>query len=383
VVAVRRRQLSPVVADGGLAVLLAVFTQVELALADQVDGPMVVQSLAFASMTLAVAWRRSAPQVAGVLAGAGLAVQTVTGNAEVVGGFLALLIVMYSVASYQRLRPALVAGGVVLAGVFVYPLVNDLNVADEIGNAAIFLGAWGLGRAVRSRQLRAMEAQERMAAMERDREEQLRAVLSDERARIARELHDIVAHGVSLMTLQAGAARQTVDRDAHRAKELLQLAEGQGRQALAEMQRLLCVLRRGDEGGPGDGSPVGLHAVADLVEEVRRTGIAVGYRVEGEQRQLAPGLEVSGYRIVQEALTNVVKHARASRAEVLVRYAPDHLELVITDDGRGADGGTPAGGHGLVGMRERAALFGGAFEVGCVPPHGWRVRACIPEAAGP
>jgi signal transduction histidine kinase len=261
--------------------------------------------------------------------------------------------------------------------------VNDLNVADEIGNAAIFLGAWGLGRAVRSRQLRAVEAQERMAAMERDREEQLRAVLSDERARIARELHDIVAHGVSLMTLQAGAARQTVDRDARRAKELLQLAEGQGRQALAEMQRLLCVLRRGDESGTGDGSPVALPAVAELVEEVRRTGTAVDYRVEGEPRQLAPGLEVSGYRIVQEALTNVVKHARATRVEVLVRFGPDHLELVVTDDGRGAGGGPPAGGHGLVGMRERAALFGGALEAGRVPPHGWRVRACIPAAAGP
>jgi signal transduction histidine kinase len=312
------------------------------------------------------------------MSGAGLAAQTLAGDAEVVGGFLALLIVMYSVASYQALRPALIGGGLVLAGVFTYPFVNDLSWADEVGNAAIFLGAWGLGRAVRSRQIRALKAQECIVGMEREVEEQLRAVVFEERARIARELHDVVAHGVSLMTLQAGAARHTVDRDVGRAKELLQVAEEQGRQALAEMQRLLGVLRRGDETVRDDVHALSLADVRDLVADVRRAGTLVDYRVEGEVRSLAAGLELSAYRIVQEALTNVVKHANASHANVLVRYEPDHLALVITDDGRGTDPVPRSGGHGLVGMRERAALFGGALEAGPTAPGGWAVRARIP-----
>jgi signal transduction histidine kinase len=300
----------------------------------------------------------------------------------VVGGFVALLIVMYSVASYASLRKALLGGALVLLGVFTYPLVNDLTFADEVGNLAIFIGAWALGRSVRSRQLRAVEAENRVVAVERDREQRLRAVIADERGRISRELHDVVAHGVSVMVLQAGAARQTLDRDTGKVRQLLLTIEQMGRQSLDEMHRLLGILRRADDDltlAP----PLTLGSIPGLLDDVQQTGLAVRYRIEGDQRPLPPGLEVSAYRIVQEALTNTIKHADAGHAEVVLRYGADDLELTITDDGRGADRGPGPGRHGLIGMRERAQLFGGSVTAGAAEPKGWRVRAILPIGGSP
>jgi signal transduction histidine kinase len=265
----------------------------------------------------------------------------------------------------------------VLLGVFTYPLVNNVNFADEVGNLAIFLGAWVLGRAVRSRQLRAVEAENHVVVLEQEREQTMRAVIADERARIARELHDIVAHGVSVMVLQAGAARQTLDRDPGKVRQLLLTVEQMGRQSLEEMHRLLGVLRRSDDDltlAP----PLTLSAIGQLFDDVRKTGLTVDFRIEGDQRSLAPGLEVSAYRIVQEALTNTIKHADAAHIDVVLRYGTDALELTVTDDGHGSDRGDGPGGHGLIGMRERAELFGGTIAAGPAEPRGWRVTARLP-----
>lgn len=176
---------TPRTADAVLALLLTVLAQIELLLADVVEGPMLLQSLSFMAMTASVAWRRSFPLLAATLAAAGLATQTVGGDAEVVGGFLALIIVTYSVASYAALKPALVGGALMLAAVFLYPFLRGVSFADEVGNAAIFVGAWGLGRMVRSRQGRALHAQALLEAAEREHLERTRQIVSEERARIA------------------------------------------------------------------------------------------------------------------------------------------------------------------------------------------------------
>lgn len=370
------RRWTPVTSDVVLAVLLTLLAQVELLLADVVEGPRVVQSVSFMAMTIAVAWRRSFPLAAALLAAAGLAVQTVAGDAEVVGGFLALAVVTYSVASYAPLVPAIAGGIAILAAVLLYPFLGDVNFADEVGNAAIFIGTWGLGRLVRARQLRALHAQLQLETAEREHEDQVRTILTEERNRIARELHDIVAHGVSLMVLQSGAARHTIDRDSTKAKEILTTAEGQGRQALVEMQRMLGVLR-----GPDTARLEERHTIASigqLVDELRTAGLTVDHHVGGERRPLAPGLEMSAYRIVQEATTNIIKHAEANRVDIAIHYGKDELTLTVRDDGRaGTQPGTGVG-HGLIGMQERAALFGGSLTAGRVGGGLWSVVARLP-----
>lgn len=377
----RWRALPPGMRDGSFAVLLTFVTQVELLAADVVEGPLVVHSGAFAAITASVAWRRAKPLLAAGLAGAGLVAQTLTGDAEVVGGFIALLVTTYSVASYAGLRAALCGGLLVILGVSTYPLVNDTSVADEIGNLAIFIGAWTLGRTVRSRQVRAVDAENRVVVVEREREAQARAVIAEERGRIARELHDVVAHGVSVMTLQAGAARQTLDRDPEQVRQLLLGVERMGRQALDEMHLLLGVLRRRD-GDLALAPPLTLSALHQLVADARETGLEVTCRVEGDRRPLAPGLEVSAYRIVQQALTNTIQHAGAAHAEIVLRYGADALEVIVTDDGSGSGDKIPTYGHGLIGMRERVDLFGGRLSAGPGDTGGWVVTARLPIPHG-
>jgi signal transduction histidine kinase len=363
--------------DAAFAVVLTLVTQVELLLADGVEGPLLLQSAAFAVMTMSVAWRRTRPLAAAALIGGALAVQTLVGDAEVAGGFIALLVVTYSVGSYSDLRGALLGGLFIFAAVFIYPLVNDINFADEVGNLAIFFGVWTLGRAVRARQQRAVDAEHELAAMEAARDEQMRSIVSEERRRIARELHDIVAHGVSVMILQAGAARQIVHREPEQVPELLIGVETTGRQALDEMHHLLAVLRR-DGLDDGASPPLRLSQLDGVIEDVRASGIAVDYRIVGEPRPLSPGLEASAYRIVQEALTNVLKHAGAGHVDVVVDYQSDAIHLSIDDDGSGASGDMPPRGHGIVGMRERAKLFGGSVTAGPDESGGWVVQARLP-----
>lgn len=256
-----------------------------------------------------------------------------------------------------------------------------MNFADEVGNGAIFIGTWGLGRLVRARQRRALVAQVQLDIVEREHEDRMRQILGEERTRIARELHDIVAHGVSLMVLQSGAARQTIDRDSAKAKELLATAESQGRQALVEMQRMLGILRSSDT--MTTEQPHTIASIGQLVEGLRGAGLLVDYRIAGDQRQLAPGLELSAFRIVQEATTNIVKHAEANRVDMAIHYGADELTLVVQDDGRGASHPRHGSGHGLIGMKERASLFGGSLTAGPGEGGGWSVTAYLPMDGQP
>ena len=205
----------------------------------------------------------------------------------------------------------------------------------------------------------------------------------EERTRIARELHDVIAHNVSVMVVQASAGEELFDRDPERARESLSSVASTGRAALAELRRLVGVIRAEEDKAPVAYTPQpGIEYLGELVRQVRETGLAVELSVLGEPRELPEGVGLCAYRIVQEALTNTLKHADASHAAVRVRYVADALELQVLDDGRGAPASNgEGGGHGLIGMRERVALFGG--ELSARSPHGrgYEVRARIPFEA--
>jgi signal transduction histidine kinase len=199
----------------------------------------------------------------------------------------------------------------------------------------------------------------------------------EERRRIARELHDVIAHSITLMTVQAGAARLLLAEEPERAREPVLSVEETGRQALAELRRLLGMIRSGD-GEPALAPQPGLARLDDLMGQARRAGLPVDLAVAGEPRALPPGLDLTAYRIVQEALTNARRHAGPARASVLVRYGIESLELEVTDDGRTAPTRSDGGGHGLVGMRERVALYDGTLEAGRRPEGGYAVRVRLP-----
>src|SRR5580765_7047312 len=221
------------------------------------------------------------------------------------------------------------------------------------------------------------DRERRVQIAERERDLVAREAVVEERARIARELHDVIAHHVSMIVLQAGAERRVLDGANASTREVLETVEQTGRSALTEMRRLLGMLRD-DESEPLTPQP-GLDDVPTLVGQLREAGLPVDLTIEGERRDLPVGIELSGYRIVQEALTNALKHAGTARARVSVRYGPDSLELEIADDG-GAGGAAraPGGGHGLVGMRERVALYGGRFQATRIPGGGFVVKAALP-----
>jgi signal transduction histidine kinase len=220
------------------------------------------------------------------------------------------------------------------------------------------------------------DRERRVQIAERERDLVAREAVVEERARIARELHDVIAHHVSMIVLQAGAERRVLDGANASTHEVLETVERTGRSALTEMRRLLGMLR-GDAHEPLTPQP-GLRDVPILVTQLREAGLPVEVNVEGERRELPVGIELSAYRIVQEALTNALKHAGEARASVNIRYGSDSLELEIADDGAGASAPVPSGGHGLLGMRERVALYGGRLDAGRRPSGGFVIRVLLP-----
>jgi signal transduction histidine kinase len=218
----------------------------------------------------------------------------------------------------------------------------------------------------------------RTAEIEQEREERLRIAAAEERSRIARELHDVVAHSVSVMVVQSQAAQRVLVDDVDATRDALRSIETTGRQALTELRRLLGLLREA-EGGPSLAPQPSLQYLDELLAQIRDAGLPVELTVEGTPTALPQGVDLSAYRIVQEGLTNTLKHAEADRVSVLVRYAPAVLEIEISDDGRGASQATGNGvGHGLVGMRERVALYGGELCAGTGDDGGYVLRARLP-----
>ena len=243
---------------------------------------------------------------------------------------------------------------------------------------ALFAIGWLAGFALRERAEQAEAAEGRATQAERERDAASRVAVAEERARIARELHDIVAHAVSVMVLQVGAVRHRLPDDLAPDREALQDVERAGRTALAEMRRLLGAMRQ--DGDDVDLAPQpGLDRVEPLLEEFRRAGLPVELRVEGERHPLPHAIDVSAYRIVQEGLTNALKHARAGQAEVTLRYAPQEVQIEVRDDGAGVSGESDPG-YGLAGMRERVKIYGGEMSAGSENGGGFVLRTRLPLA---
>ena len=283
---------------------------------------------------------------------------------------LGLVLAVYSVAAYAGRRRSLVGLMIALAAVLV------VEAGDAIIMWPFFVGVWLAGRLFRDRQNLAAALQTRTEELEREQRETARLAIAQERARIARELHDVVAHSVSVMVVQAGAERLALREESESTREVLRSIEQTGRQALAEMRRLLGMLREEDDES-GLAPQPGLDQLEALVASVRAAGLPVELRIEGRRLPLPPGLDVSAYRILQEALTNSLRHAGADRARVVVSYGGGKLELEVADNGRGRLNGD-GGGHGLVGMRERVALYGGELQAGDAEEGGFVVRARLP-----
>ncbi len=378
--AVRRLvERHPFASDAALAVVLAALVLSDLLTSgDYYSASKATYVPAGLLMTLPLAWRRRAPLpvtavVMGALVFESLAVGSApTQDLPLVGWLLAV----YSVAAHCE-RPAALAGGAMSLGAGLVWMGID----DFFFPIVVFGGAWLAGRMVRQREVHARVVEERSAALERERVANARVAAAEERARIARELHDVLSHSVSVMVVQAGAERMALGSDRAATGETLESIERTGRQALIEMRRLLGMLRVGGEPPAHTPQPT-LRELDELVAQVREAGLPVELQVEGEPAALPPGVAVSAYRIVQEALTNVLKHAGPAQVRVVVRYAVRELELEIADDGRGSATAGEAG-HGLVGMRERVALYGGDFDAGARNGGGFVVRARLPLATTP
>jgi signal transduction histidine kinase len=302
---------------------------------------------------------------------------------------IALSLAVYSASAHSRARLRNAVCAACMAALIALLILNnplgfplDYRMLTVLGNGALFCALWALGAALGAGRRRARELLQRTVELEREREENARRAVFDERVRIARELHDVVAHHVSMMGVQAGAARVVLDRDPVKTRQALASIETSSRQAVVELHRLLGFLRQA--GDPDDLAPQpGLGQLHELAASMSGPELTVDVRVEGEQRLVAPTVDVSAYRIVQEALTNTLKHAGASRVDVHLRYWPDELEIEVVDDGRGNGAAPPdPGGLGLIGMRERVALHGGQLAAGPAPGGGFRVRVRLPTPAG-
>jgi signal transduction histidine kinase len=370
--------------DYGIPVVLAVVGLIELATSTDIDAPWPMQVLFALGTTVPLLWRRRAPLVVLVVVFASVAVADETyGMANNISSpFAGLLIATYASGAYTAHRDRWIAA--VLIGVAV--LAMAISTGEDVVGDVLFIGGilyavWGAATIVRSRQELAGALAARTVELEHEREENARLAVAEERARIARELHDVVAHNLSIMVLQAGAERRAIGDERPQTTEALATIEDTGRTAMAEMRRLLGMLRRSDDELALAPQP-SLRYLDDLVSQVRDAGLPVDLRIEGEPRAVAPGVDLSAYRIIQEALTNALKHAGPARARVTVRYGDNELDIEIADDGSGAAATAPAGGHGLVGMRERVALFGGDLAAGRRLSGGYVVRAKLPLASG-
>ena len=293
------------------------------------------------------------------------------GDVEAIGLFVVLAI--YSAAAHTDGRRTIVAAVLTIA-LAIGALAGDpegVNIAGLVFFGLLAGGPWVAGRIVHRR--RSNEAR-----LEREKAE-AEAAITEERARIARELHDVVAHAISVIVLQARGGRKVLEADPEEARQAFDAIDRTASAALAEMRRLLGLLRESDE-GLALAPPPTLSRLDELVAQVREAGLPVEVAIEGERAALPPGVDLSAYRIVQEALTNALKHAGPATARVVVRYGADQLDVEVADDGAGSANGD-GGGHGLRGIAERVAVFGGEVEAGERPGGGYAVRARLPFAS--
>jgi signal transduction histidine kinase len=361
--AARLRATDPTVVDGLLAAVLVVVEVGGAYLVGRTTNEPALTPFGVVLLlagTIPITWRRRAPVLVWAVIGAATGAYGIAPLPDPV--FVGAFVSLYTVVARRPPRVS-VPIGVLTAALWLLAtaMSRDSNVNDYYPAVVLASLAGALG--VLSRTL------------ERQRDEDARQAVAEERARLARELHDVVAHAVSMVVVQAEAGA-AAHGPPDRVEEAFDAIADTGRTALAELRRLLGVLRSPGEAGPRTPQP-GVAQLEPLVESVRRAGLSVDVRVEGSGRPLPPGVDLSAYRIVQEALTNTVKHAGPARASVLLRYGEHDLELEVVDDGCGPRTGAAAG-HGLAGMRERTALLGGQLDVGPAAGGGFAVRARLP-----
>lgn len=370
----------PLLADAALAGAVAVAAVAEL-LSGHVAGPLAAGIPLALVMAVPLALRRRRPLAVLTVVIATYPIQRLAGIElyDYLASVAAAALAIYTVAARLERRVAVICAA--LAYAVIVATVTHGGLSSIFWIALVVGGTCAAGCAIRAFRNQAAELAELARRLDAEQEENARVAVFEERTRIARELHDVVAHAVSVMVVQAAAAEQVLGQAPGSAREPLRSVQQTGRQALVELRRLLGVLRA-DGIAPAREPQPGLADLPALAAQLAEAGLPVRVDVEGEPAALTPGLELAAYRIVQEALTNTLKHAAATRAEVAVRYARDAVELEVRDDGRGAP--VPpqsAGGHGLVGMRERTSLYGGAFEAGPDEQGGFGVRVRLPLAA--
>ncbi|WP_405432598.1 sensor histidine kinase [Micromonospora sp. NBC_00617] len=348
-------------------------------------------------MAVALLFRRTHPGAVTVVVAA-LALVQVIAQWGPLAFDVAVLIALYSVVKYgERLRDGVLAGAVAAVGVLLAAAQTSGVIAwwmTALWYALVTGAVWLVALNVRTRRLYVLSLEERATTLEREREAESRAAVAEERTRIARELHDVVAHSMAVMIVQADGARFMLDRDPAQARTAVKVVADTGRQALEEMRRLVGVLR--DAGPTGVGGSVmaadpehrrlALADLPDLLARFGDAGLRIRHTVTGDALVLPPGLELTVYRVVQEALTNALKHGGVGAGvDLSLSYTADAVVVRAVDDGRGRPVVSPApsGGHGLLGMRERVTVYDGSLTAGPRPAGGWQVEARLPLPSGP
>jgi signal transduction histidine kinase len=365
------------------AVVFGVAAAVDAGLVHTGARPALTAALSFV-MCLPLGWRRRFPVAAPALVFAlGIAQNVLVASIEDSAVMLFVVLVgCYGAGAYADGRRAFAGLGACVLGMASVQatFAGPVKAGEIVWTCAIVTAAWLVGRVVRTRTRLTEELHEAALHAEEAREAATRAAVAEERRRIAREMHDIVAHSVSVMVVQAGGARRILHRDVDRAVEAAERIEDTGRAVLLEMRRLLGILSAGEDEAHHAPQPT-LEALDALVEGARTAGLPVALRIDGERRPLPPGVDLAAYRVVQEAITNALKHAGAAATDVCVRYRDDDVEPEVTDRGSGhrrRGHSLASGGHGLVGMRERVRVFGGELVTGRRRGGGFEVRARIP-----
>jgi signal transduction histidine kinase len=372
--------------DALLAAVFAVVGEIEVWITHTYTGPQALTAVLALVRGAALLWRRSRPLTVLAVQAAASAPILLYDSAPVHHGSISetlpLVVSVYSAGAYTRGR-ARAGGAAIVFATAIFRAYQDAGPeAGQIASSFAFFGGilggtWLAGLVVGRHRRRTSRAEVRASRAEAEREERAREAVDEERTRIARELHDVVAHAVSVIAVQAKGGRRMLDVDPSETRQALDTIIESAEQALTEMRRLLGMLRRSDDEVAMAPLP-GLRHLDVLADQLSSAGLPVEIQVEGEPAPLPLAIDLSAYRIVQEALTNVLKHAGPASARVRVRYGARELELEIVDDGRGLATQPTHGGHGLVGMRERAALFGGRVDGGGRPGGGFAIRATLP-----
>jgi signal transduction histidine kinase len=379
-----RRVLDSAWADGAVALALLVLGQVEVWGGATYQGgavfpgPRLANALAVVPLlALPLALRRRAPLVSftlvlGTVAWASLAF----GGAEATTEFVAALVSVYSATANGDRRYVVLGGALVAGAVHELRDPHVHGIGDVVWGAGLLAVAWLFGIAVRGRHGKIANLEGETARLAAEQEQRAREAVAAERSRIARELHDVVAHAVSVVVVQAQAGQRLVGRDDPGARASLEAIENTARTALQEMRRLLGMLR--DTDAVSLAPQPGLAQLDELARQVSDAGLPVEVEVDGAPTPLAAGIDLAAYRLVQEGLTNALKHAGPACASVRIRYSDTQVELEVADDGRGRNGAADRSGHGLAGLRERVALYGGTLESGPAHEGGWRLSATLP-----